>query len=99
MYSSVRGGASTPGCGSSDASIHRRSTSATGRRYCRLQRTSGSSPPRNGETFYVGEGQTNRAFAHISDEQSLTGDQLNDKLKRIRELRPAAASSKLEFDA
>ncbi len=45
--------------------------------------------PRNGETFYVGKGQGNRVFAHIHEEQSLDGDELSDKLKRIREIRLA----------
>src|SRR5437762_8658205 len=45
--------------------------------------------PRNGETFYVGKGQGNRVFAHIHEEQSLDGDELSDKLKRIRDIRLA----------
>src|ERR1017187_7664800 len=45
--------------------------------------------PRNGETFYVGKGQGNRVFAHIHDELSQDGDDLSDKLKRIREIRVA----------
>jgi len=45
--------------------------------------------PRNGETFYVGKGQGNRVFAHIRDELSQDGDELSDKLKRIREVRLA----------
>jgi uncharacterized protein len=45
--------------------------------------------PRNGETFYVGKGQGNRIFAHIRDELSRDGDELSDKLKRIREVRLA----------
>jgi hypothetical protein len=45
--------------------------------------------PRNGETFYVGKGQGNRVFAHIRDELSRDGDELSDKLKRIREVRLA----------
>jgi|SRR5665213_760743 len=45
--------------------------------------------PRNGETFYVGKGQGNRVFAHIHDELSQGGDDLSDKLKRIREIRIA----------
>jgi hypothetical protein len=45
--------------------------------------------PRNGETFYVGKGQANRVFAHIHDELSQEGDELSDKLKRIREVRVA----------
>src|SRR6266699_6594902 len=45
--------------------------------------------PRNGETFYVGKGRANRVFAHIHDEQSLDGDDLSNKLKRIREIRLA----------
>jgi hypothetical protein len=43
--------------------------------------------PRNGETFYVGKGQGNRVFSHIRAEQSLEGDDLDNKIKRIREIR------------
>lgn len=43
--------------------------------------------PRNGETFYVGKGKGNRVFAHIRDERdSLDGDEIDNKLKRIREI-------------
>jgi hypothetical protein len=46
--------------------------------------------PRNGETFYVGKGQGNRVFAHIRAEQKdLDGDVLDNKLRRIREIRIA----------
>src|SRR5205814_7827405 len=45
--------------------------------------------PRNGETFYVGKGQGNRVFSHIRAEQSLEGDEVDNKLKRIREIRLA----------
>src|SRR5690348_16459793 len=46
--------------------------------------------PRNGETFYVGKGRGNRVFAHIRAEQAeLEGDELDNKLKRIREIRNA----------
>lgn len=45
--------------------------------------------PRNGETFYIGKGQGNRVFAHIRAEQSLDGDELDNKIKRIREIRLA----------
>jgi uncharacterized protein len=45
--------------------------------------------PRNGETFYVGKGKGNRVFAHIRTEQSLEGDELDNKIKRIREIRLA----------
>lgn len=45
--------------------------------------------PRNGETFYVGKGQGNRVFAHIHAEQNLEGDELDNKVKRIREIRVA----------
>jgi len=45
--------------------------------------------PRNGETFYVGKGKGNRVFAHIRAEQSLDGDDIDNKLKRIREIRIA----------
>lgn len=45
--------------------------------------------PRNGETFYVGKGKGNRVFAHIRGEAALDGDQVDNKLKRIREIRLA----------
>ncbi len=45
--------------------------------------------PRNGETFYVGKGKGNRVFAHIQAEQILDGDELDNKIKRIREIRLA----------
>jgi len=45
--------------------------------------------PRNGETFYVGKGNGNRVFSHIDAEESLEGDEIDNKLKRIREIRLA----------
>jgi hypothetical protein len=45
--------------------------------------------PRNGDTFYVGKGQGNRVFSHIRGEQNLEGDDLDNKMKRIREIRLA----------
>lgn len=45
--------------------------------------------PRNGETFYVGKGKGNRVFAHIRAEEALEGDDISNKLKRIREIRVA----------
>lgn len=42
--------------------------------------------PRNGETFYVGKGRGNRVFAHIRAERDLQGDEVNNKLRRIREI-------------
>lgn len=46
--------------------------------------------PRNGETFYVGKGQGDRVFSHIrGEEKQLEGDELDNKLKRIREIRIA----------
>lgn len=45
--------------------------------------------PRNGETFYVGKGRGNRVFAHIRAEQGLEGDDLDNKLRRIRDIRLA----------
>lgn len=45
--------------------------------------------PRNGETFYVGKGRGNRVFAHIHAEQGLEGDDLDNKLRRIRDIRLA----------
>ncbi|NJO20315.1 MAG: hypothetical protein HC838_10095 [Spirulinaceae cyanobacterium RM2_2_10] len=43
--------------------------------------------PRNGETFYVGRGKGNRVFAYIRGD--LEQDELNEKLKRIREIQLA----------
>jgi hypothetical protein len=43
--------------------------------------------PRNGETFYIGKGQGNRVFAHIRAEAGIEGDNLGNKLNRIREIR------------
>jgi hypothetical protein len=40
--------------------------------------------PRNGETFYVGKGKSNRVFSHIRAEQNLKGDDLDNKLRRIQ---------------
>lgn len=45
--------------------------------------------PRNGETFYVGKGQGNRVFSHIRAEHNLEGDEVDNKLRRIREIRLA----------
>jgi hypothetical protein len=45
--------------------------------------------PRNGETFYVGKGRGNRVFSHIRAEKNLEGDELDNKLKRIHEIRIA----------
>jgi hypothetical protein len=40
--------------------------------------------PRNGETFYVGKGKGDRLFAHIRLGKALEGDELDNKVKRIR---------------
>lgn len=45
--------------------------------------------PRNGETFYIGKGRGNRVFSHIRAEEGLEGDEVDNKLKRIREIRLA----------
>lgn len=45
--------------------------------------------PRNGETFYVGKGRENRVFAHVRGEQGLEGDELDNRLRRIREIQLA----------
>jgi len=46
--------------------------------------------PRNGETFYVGKGKSNRVFSHIRAERQLEeGDDLDNKIKRIHEIRLA----------
>lgn len=43
--------------------------------------------PRNGETFYVGKGRGDRVFSHVRAD--VDGDELDNKLKRIREIRLA----------
>jgi hypothetical protein len=43
--------------------------------------------PRNGETFYIGKGRGNRVFAHIRLESKLEGDEVDNKAKRIRDIR------------
>ena len=45
--------------------------------------------PRNGETFYVGKGQGDRVFSHIREERDPEGDDVTNKLTRIREIRRA----------
>ena len=45
--------------------------------------------PRNGETFYVGKGKGNRVFAHIRGVEGLEDDEINNKLKRIRQIQLA----------
>src|SRR4029077_12237434 len=45
--------------------------------------------PRNGETFYVGKGRGNRVFAHIRAAEGLEGDDLENKVKRIRQIQVA----------
>ncbi len=45
--------------------------------------------PRNGETFYIGKGKGDRVFSHIRGEKELEDDELDFKLKRIREIRVA----------
>jgi uncharacterized protein len=42
--------------------------------------------PRNGETFYVGRGIGDRIFSHIRGERNLEGDDIDNKMKRIREI-------------
>ncbi len=44
--------------------------------------------PRNGDTFYVGKGKGNRVFAHARGEANLEGDDLDNQIKRIREIHP-----------
>lgn len=43
--------------------------------------------PRNGETFYVGKGKGNRVFYHINLEKEFDGDEIEDKLRRIRQIK------------
>ncbi len=45
--------------------------------------------PRNGETFYVGKGRSNRVFSHIHAAEGLEGDDLNNKIRRIRQIQRA----------
>lgn len=51
--------------------------------------------PRNGETFYVGKGHGNRVFAHIREELHHDGDEIDNKLKRIREIHLAGLEQTL----
>jgi hypothetical protein len=48
--------------------------------------------PSNGETFYVGKGQGNRVFFHIHAELGLDGDELDNQIRRIRDIRLAGFS-------
>ena len=43
--------------------------------------------PRNGETFYIGKGRGNRVFSHMRAEEKLEGDEIDNRIKRIREIR------------
>jgi len=43
--------------------------------------------PRNGETFYIGKGKKDRVFSHMRGEQKLGGDDLDNKMRRIRDIR------------
>lgn len=45
--------------------------------------------PRNVETFYVGKGTGNRVFAHIRGEGGLEDEEIDARLKRIRQIRLA----------
>ncbi|MBI3836002.1 MAG: hypothetical protein HY287_16875 [Planctomycetes bacterium] len=45
--------------------------------------------PRNGETFYVGKGKGNRVFSHVRAEHGIEGDDRDNKMKRIHEIRLA----------
>lgn len=42
--------------------------------------------PRNGDTFYIGKGKGNRVFAHCAEAQAFEGEDLSDKLQRIRDI-------------
>jgi uncharacterized protein len=45
--------------------------------------------PRNGETFYVGKGRGNRVFVYVHAAAGLEGDDLENKVKRIRQIQNA----------
>lgn len=45
--------------------------------------------PRNGETFYVGKGRGNRVFSHVRAEAKLEGDEVDNRISRIREIQLA----------
>ena len=42
--------------------------------------------PRNGETFYIGKGRGDRVFAHVRADERLDGDEVANKVRRIREI-------------
>src|ERR1035437_8936404 len=43
--------------------------------------------PRNGETFYVGKGQSDRVFTHIHEQvDEVDEDDLSNRLRRIRDI-------------
>ena len=43
--------------------------------------------PGNGETFYVGRGKGDRVFSHCRAEEQIVGDEIDNKLQRIRNIR------------
>lgn len=45
--------------------------------------------PRNGETFYIGKGKSNRVFQHIKCEIDLDEDDISQKLQVIRAIKNA----------
>ncbi len=45
--------------------------------------------PRNGETFYIGKGIGNRVFAHAAGELAEDGDEISEKMRRVREVQLA----------
>ena len=49
------------------------------------------SDPRTDEIFYVGKGKGNRVFSHLNDSS------INDKTKKIKDIRSAGKEPKIEF--
>ena len=50
--------------------------------------------PRNGETFYIGKGKSNRVFQHIKCEINSDEDDISQKLQVIRAIKNSSAQKR-----